>query len=915
MNRRLLVIGVGLFVLAGATLAGARSSAVEALQAAHPGVRFFVNGDRVTRVYGPAFGGGTSAEASATGFVASYAGVLSAEADDLVPVSPLEDGRHTQPVMYDPASGTYKFTLVYFTQVRDGVPVFRADVRLLVRNEADYPLVLVSNGLRELGDFRVDPGLIESADFGAAQLAAQAIEPSLVNFSEPRFVIFAGAADDTDAEPRLAFVFEADNNLPASNEYRKGLFVADAASSAIVHHEDGILHTDVTGNISGQTTVDTKAAFCSGIHTVKFPYARAYINSNSPVFADADGNFSIPNSGTDPVSVSATLRGKYFNVVNNTGSSTVLSQTVTPPGPANFLFNADNNQEKQIAEANAYEHSNVIRDFLLGFNPSFPTINNQLDFRVNVNIQSTCNAYYDGSSINFFLAGGGCPNTAYSTIVHHEYGHHMVATAGSGQGEYGEGYADTMGVVITDESQLAWGFFNNCNEPLRDANNTLQYPCSGEIHYCGQLLSGCVWSTRNALLITEPSDYRTIISNLVVNSVLLHTGTSITPSITIDFLTLDDNNGNINDGTPHYDEIAAGFGAHNMDAPELDLLHFTYPNGLPGVVKADGTGVIRVVPLGIATQPIPGTGKLHYRQSPNDPYTTVDLVDVGGGAYDAPFPATQCFNTWEYYFSIDCTNGDTLTDPADAPNSAFSIVAANHATVVFADDFNNDNGWYVRNHTFTVGAWERGSILGGGENGVPPADFDGSGICWVTGRNVGVDLDGGPTRLFSPVWDLSAGGTYVVTYARWINQLGVVDDTMEVRLTNDGALTWVPADVSSNAASWVVRSFVVNNYVTPNHRVQLRVGIADKPNNATMEGGFDRFQLIRVDCGPDFDKGDLNCDGSLNGQDISAFVLAISSPEGYATQYPDCFIENADMNLDGSVNGQDIQGFVDALTP
>ncbi len=915
MNRRRLVIGVGLFMSAVASLAAERSSAVAALQTDHPGVRFFALGDRITRVYGPAFGTGQTPEDCATRFLAAYAGVLSAEAADLAPVSLLEDGRHTQPVLVDPQTGSYKFTLVYFSQMRDGVPVFRADVRLLVRNEPGYPLVLVSNALRDLGDFRVDPAILEAADFGAAQIAAQAIEPSLVNFTEPRFVIFAGVAPDADAAPRLAFVFEADNNLPATDEYRKALFVADAASSEILHHESGILHTDVTGNISGQTTVDTKAAFCSDIHTVKFPYARAYINANSPVFADADGNFTIPNGGTDPVSVSATLRGKYFNVVNNTGSSTVLTQTVTPPGPADFLFNADNNQEKQIAEANAYEHSNLIRDFLLGFNPSFPTISNQLDFRVNVNIQSTCNAYYDGSSINFFLAGGGCPNTAYSTIVHHEYGHHMVAMAGSGQGEYGEGYADVMGVVITDESELAWGFFNNCDQPLRDADNTLQYPCSGEIHYCGQLLSGCVWSTRNALLITEPNDYRTILANLVVNSVLLHTGTSIAPDITIDFLTLDDNNGDINDGTPHYDEIAAGFGAHNMDAPELDLLHFTYPNGVPSVVKADGTGALRCIPLGIATQPVPGTLKLHYRLSPGDPYTIVDMVEVEPGVFDGLFPATQCPSVFEYYLSVECTNGDTLTDPADAPNSAFSVVAANHATVVIEDNFDLDNGWYVRNHNFTVGAWERDTILGGGDNGVPSTDFDGSGTCFITGRNVGVDVDGGPTRIFSPTWDLSAGGTYVVSYARWINQLGVADDTMEVRLSNDGALTWISADVATNSASWVVRSFVLNTYVTPNDKVQLRVGIADSPNNATVEGGFDRFQLLRVDCDPDFEKGDLNCDGSLNGQDITPFILAIGDPAGYASQYPDCFLTNADMNNDGSVNGQDIQGFVDALTP
>ena len=99
----------------------------------------------------------------------------------------------------------------------------------------------------------------------------------------------------------------------------------------------------------------------------------------------------------------------------------------------------------------------------------------------------------------------------------------------------------------------------------------MQYPCSGEIHYCGQLLSGCVWSTRNQLLITNPTTYRGIISNLAVNAMLLHTGGGIDPSITIDYLTLDDDNGNIYDGTPHYSEIDAGFGAHNMDLADQPI--------------------------------------------------------------------------------------------------------------------------------------------------------------------------------------------------------------------------------------------------------------------------------------------------------------------------------------------------------
>ena len=48
--------------------------------------------------------------------------------------------------------------------------------------------------------------------------------------------------------------------------------------------------------------------------------------------------------------------------------------------------------------------------------------------------------------------------------------------------------------------------------------------CGIEIHDCGQLLSGCVWDTRNQLVSTEPGSDQQILMALAVNSVLLHSG-------------------------------------------------------------------------------------------------------------------------------------------------------------------------------------------------------------------------------------------------------------------------------------------------------------------------------------------------------------------------------------------------------
>lgn len=60
--------------------------------------------------------------------------------------------------------------------------------------------------------------------------------------------------------------------------------------------------------------------------------------------------------------------------------------------------------------------------------------------------------------------------------------------------------------------------------------------------------------------------------------------------------------------------------------------------------------------------------------------------------------------------------------------------------------------------------------------------------------------------------------------------------------------------------------------------------------------------------------GDLNCDAGVNASDISAFVTALTNPDAFGSQFPNCDIALADVNGDGRVTVSDITGFVDLLT-
>ena len=59
--------------------------------------------------------------------------------------------------------------------------------------------------------------------------------------------------------------------------------------------------------------------------------------------------------------------------------------------------------------------------------------------------------------------------------------------------------------------------------------------------------------------------------------------------------------------------------------------------------------------------------------------------------------------------------------------------------------------------------------------------------------------------------------------------------------------------------------------------------------------------------------GDMNCDGEINFDDITPFVLALVSAGDYQAIYPLCFWMHADCNDDGTVNFDDIDGFIELL--
>ena len=564
------------------------------------------------------------------------------------------------------------------------------------------------------------------------------------------------------------------------------------------------------------------------------------------------------------------------------------------------------------AEVNVYVEANRIRDLVLEANPAYPLVAaTSMDVFVN-RTDGFCpgNAWYDSAedSINFCLSGSSNPNTAWSSVVHHEYGHHLVSAGGSGQGQYGEGMGDVMSTIILDDARLGLGFFGSCSTSLRNANNQRDYPCSGGIHDCGQLISGCFWDTRNLLVVTEPDDYQDLLMTWAVNSILVHSGDLITPQVTIDVLTLDDDDADIGNGTPHYFEIDGGFSQHNMDAPELNLVDIS-PTNLPDFTSTDGSTTVSAEFTDLIGTLDPSTPTLMVDTGSG--FMPVPMSNTSGNEYAANVPGADCGSAVRFYITAETTTGVLQVAPAGAPSTTYQAIAANAGSAIaFDDDFETNMGWTVSGNA-ADGQWTRGIPAGGGDRGDPATDFDGSGRCYVTDNVSGnSDVDDGSTILTSPTMD--ATGDTVLSYARWYNN-SVGDspnaDTFVVEISDDNGASWSNLETvgpggNQTNGGWFTRTFDLTTIpgFEANDQFRIRFTASDLGNGSIVEAGVDAVQLYSLVCENPC-PADLTGDGTLDFFDVSAFLNAFNANDPIA-----------DINGDGNYDFFDVSAFLAAFS-
>jgi hypothetical protein len=498
------------------------------------------------------------------------------------------------------------WVLVY-DQFFRGLPVIggRADVRVHMRGRIP---MFGSTAWPIAAGFDIGPRL----DADTATMAAwQALGASPTDAAQParvpapRLVIWGDLAAARPSPVFLAWEV-AISNVDRNGVGPIGRWYVDARTGAVLHyendkHECGLAGCDhphhgarvgtaaaalpmpvpTTVTVRGWTRTGNDGF--SALANVPLPGLVLNVPGIGTRTTDANGQFTIDIASAVTITVGA-LDGRHHAVM--AGSSAPSGSFPVTPGVATTIqlltSGATFNQAAHTTTTWWVDRTNEWCRTILGNSPELATADNVVP---TVNIAQTCNAYYSANTINFYQAGGGCNNTAFSSVIVHEWGHGIDDRYGgiSQTDGLSEGWGDILGLYLTDSPILGSGF-QTAGVGIRDGNNSVQYGSGGGVHTQGQSWMGFAWKLRDRLATTLGSRNAaiTLTETIVVGSIAADATDQ--PAAVREVFIADDDDGNLVNGTPHSVDLIWACNQHSLPYP-----------GLPGPANDDCATAIPLV--------------------------------------------------------------------------------------------------------------------------------------------------------------------------------------------------------------------------------------------------------------------------------------------------------------------------------
>ena len=572
-------------------------------------------------------------------------------------------------------------------------------------------------------------------------------------------------------------------------------------------------------------------------------------------YTDSLGNVNVPGTG----SATFSLEGLFAEVQTNGGIPSFNSQLSN----ANVSFD---NSNSTIQERTAFYSVNKIHDHLKSVFPTFTGLDYALE--TNIDVQGSCNAYYDGT-INFFAEGNGCNATAkIPDVVYHEYGHginNYRYGSGMWNGGLNEGYADIWAISLTESPVLGFGW--DITDPSvyvrRYDQDRKVYPQDlvGEVHADGEIIAGAFWDTY--LNLNDMQQMLNLFKYTFDGAPDGPNGTEgiIYTDVLVEVLFADDNDANLTNGTPNDLAIIQAFALHGITLLSNAVIAHSPVSLAPGNIAINISANISATYSWALS-----SANCFYRVNDNQNWNSLSMTPNGNN-FTATIPAQTNGNIVAYYISLTDNYGfESGINPQESNIVPLKDANLPYFTMVGYELYNEED------FDFNVGFWQTGdpadnATTGLWEIGAPIGSYDDpsslSGIvqtatqhtqngyaCAFTGNassiNDGIgtnDVDGGHTTLYSPYYNLSSYINPAFTYWRWYTNnpssgANPGADWWQVLITDDG-VNWVYVENTlSSDLSWRRNAFRVKDYVNLSSSVQLKFIASDsiRPGQ-NLDGG------------------------------------------------------------------------------
>jgi hypothetical protein len=230
----------------------------------------------------------------------------------------------------------------------------------------------------------------------------------------------------------------------------------------------------------------------------------------------------------------------------------------------------DTHNDRMTSQAMIYYHATEIAQMAERYVPNNDWLKKPLTANANVKGflgLGSCNAYWNGKSINFFKGTKKCGNTGLiSDVVYHEWGHgYDENTGGIKDRSFSEGIGDIMSMVMTFSPKIGIGFMRPSFDPVRDVTEDKVYPDDKQFmnfHAEGMIIGSAFWNLYEALLAQHG---QVKAADIMRNYAFKMTYMAARYTDVYDaLLVIDDNDGVLENGSPNFCTLNKIFSRHGL---------------------------------------------------------------------------------------------------------------------------------------------------------------------------------------------------------------------------------------------------------------------------------------------------------------------------------------------------------------